>query len=86
MPQVLHLPHLVQHDGVADVDVRRGRVEPELDPQRLAGRPGALQLGGDFGFDQEFVRAAFEYLELVFDVDGHCGTGAPESECSPAVC
>ena len=33
VPQVLQLAHLVEHHGVADVDVRRGRVEPQLDAQ-----------------------------------------------------
>jgi hypothetical protein len=64
------------------VDVRRSRIEPELDAQRCP----AFQLGGDFGFDEEFIRAALEYLELVFDVDGHCRTGAPDSVFNPAVC
>ena len=35
-PQVLELPQLAQNDGVAEVDVRRGRVDPELHPQRAA--------------------------------------------------
>ena len=35
---VLELAQLLQHDGVAEVDVRGGRVEPELDAQRAAAR------------------------------------------------
>ena len=35
---VLELAQLLQHDGVPEVDVRGGRVEPELDPQRAAAR------------------------------------------------
>ena len=35
---VLELAQLRQHDGVAEVDVGRGRVEPELDAQRAALR------------------------------------------------
>ena len=44
VPQVLQLAHLVQHHGVADVDVGRRRVQPQLDAQRLAAglRPGQL--------------------------------------------
>src|SRR3546814_7107899 len=34
--EVLELPHLVEQHGVADVQVRRGRVEAGLDPQRPA--------------------------------------------------
>ena len=37
---VLKLPQLAQHDGVAEVDVGRGRVDAELHPQR-AGPPPA---------------------------------------------
>jgi hypothetical protein len=37
VPQVLQLAQLVQHHGVAEVDVGRRRVQPELDAQRLAG-------------------------------------------------
>ena len=36
--EVLELAQLAQHDGVAEVDVRRGRVDAELDPQRPAPR------------------------------------------------
>jgi hypothetical protein len=35
---VLELAQLLQHDRVAEVDVRGGRVEAELDPQRPAAR------------------------------------------------
>jgi hypothetical protein len=35
--QVLQLAHLVEHHRVAQVDVGRGRVQPQLDAQRLAG-------------------------------------------------
>ena len=38
--RVLELAQLLEHDGVAEVDVGGGRVEPELDPQRTAfGEP-----------------------------------------------
>jgi hypothetical protein len=42
--QVLQLAHLVQHHRVADVDVGRRGVQPQLDAQRLAGGFGARQL------------------------------------------
>ena len=38
--QVLELPHLVEQHGVADVQVRRGRVEAGLDAQRAARLAG----------------------------------------------
>ncbi len=38
--EVLKLPHLAQHDRVPDVDIRRRRVQPELDFERLTGLGG----------------------------------------------
>jgi hypothetical protein len=67
MAKILHLAHLVQHDGVAKMDVRRRRVEAELDPQRRAAR----KLLRDLALDDELVGATFEYGELMGYVDGH---------------
>ena len=41
---VLELAQLLQHDRVSEVDVGRGRVDPELHPQRPPLRAGALEL------------------------------------------
>ena len=41
MAEVLELAQLLQHDGVAEVDVGRRRVEAELDAQRAALAPAA---------------------------------------------
>ena len=43
--EVLELAQLLQHDGVAEVDVGRRRVEAELGPQLAALARGGLQLG-----------------------------------------
>ena len=38
MAQILQLPHFVEHHGVTDVDVGRGRVQAQFDAQgRAAG-------------------------------------------------
>ena len=42
--EVLELAQLLQHDREAEMDVRRGRVDPELDPQRTAQRKLAFEL------------------------------------------
>ena len=42
-PALLELAQLLEHDGVAEVDVGRGRVDPELDPQRPARRELLLE-------------------------------------------
>ena len=41
--EVLELPELLEHDRVAEMDVRRGRVDPELDPERALLRELALE-------------------------------------------
>ena len=52
MAEILQLAHLVEHDRVADVDVGRGRIEAELDTQRLARGRAASELLLEFFFDQ----------------------------------
>ena len=43
MAEVLELAQLLQDDRVAEVQVRRGRVQPELGPQRTALARGLLE-------------------------------------------
>ena len=43
--EVLELAQLLQHDRVAEVDVGRGRVDPELDAQLAPVARGGRQLG-----------------------------------------
>ncbi len=73
MAQVLQLAHLVEHHGVAQVDVRRGRIQPQLDPQRHAGGAAAGQLAGEFGFDQQFIASALGNTQIDFDFGGDGG-------------
>jgi hypothetical protein len=75
VPEVLQLAHLVQHDRVADVDVGRGRVEPELDAQRLAGGRAARELLRELFLDQQFVDTALRDGERVADFVGDRKTG-----------
>ena len=42
-PGVLEVAQLAQHHGVAEVDVRRGRVDAELHAQRTARGRGLLE-------------------------------------------
>jgi hypothetical protein len=65
MPQVLQLAHLVQHHRMAEVDVRRGRVQAELDAQRLPGRLRARQLLQPVGLGQQLVAAAARHRQRV---------------------
>jgi hypothetical protein len=48
MPQILELPELIEHHGVPKMQVRCGGVKAQFDPQRLARRLAALQLGLEF--------------------------------------
>ena len=45
MAEVLELAQFLQHDGVAEMDVGRGRVQPELDAQLAALAFGQGELG-----------------------------------------
>ena len=44
-------PQDVKHHEMADVDVGRGRIEPELDPQLVAALEARLQVFRDVNFD-----------------------------------
>lgn len=85
VPEVLQLAHLVQHDRMADVDVGRGRVEPELDAQRLAGGRAARELLRELFLDQQFVDTALRDGERVADFVGDrengLGTGFGAHRC-----
>ena len=59
MPEVLELAHLVQDDGMAQVQVRRGRVEPRLHAQGLA----LGQLADEVLLDDQFMDAAPDDVE-----------------------
>ncbi|MNI26967.1 hypothetical protein D3C73_806880 [compost metagenome] len=67
VPQVLQLAHLVQHHRMAQVDVRRGGVQPQLDAQRHASRAALGQLASELGLNQQFVAAALGYTQIGFD-------------------
>ncbi|CAM2144483.1 hypothetical protein PT2222_160058 [Paraburkholderia tropica] len=93
MAEILQLAHLVEHDRVADVDVGRGRIEAELDAQRLAGGRAFRELLLEFFFDQQFVDTALRDGERVTNfvgdrkggfgaavgAIGRCGIGAHAS-------
>ncbi|KAG1531498.1 hypothetical protein G6F50_016662 [Rhizopus delemar] len=65
--EVLQLAHLVQHHGVAQMDIRRGGIQPQLDAQGHAGGAALGQLAGEFGLDQQLVAAALGYTQIGFD-------------------
>ncbi len=70
VPKILQLAHLVQHDRMADMNIRRGRVETQLDAQRRAGGRALRELLCEFLFDQQFVDATLRHGERVTDFVG----------------
>jgi len=56
--QVLQLAHLVEHHGVAQMDVGRRRVQAQLDAQRHAGGLGTGQLLHPVRLGQQLIHAA----------------------------
>src|SRR5205814_4614090 len=63
MPEVLEQPQPPQHHGEAQMDVGRGRVDAELDPEWSP----ALQLGAQLRGRDDVDRARGEQLELAID-------------------
>src|SRR5471032_1917133 len=59
MAKILQLTHLVQDNRMANMNIRRGRVEAKLDAQGLAARGAASELLCELGFDQQLVTTPF---------------------------
>jgi hypothetical protein len=59
MPQILQLTHLVEKDGVPEVQVGRGGIEPRLDTQR----PPLGKFFLEFAFHQQLVAASLDDAE-----------------------
>ena len=72
VPEVLKVAHLVDHHGVAEVQVRCGRIEAELD----AKRPAGFQLPDQLLLGNQLVAATLDPLQG-FCHRGHwfCGAG-----------
>ena len=62
--QVLKMFQLAQHDGVAQVQVGRGRVHAQLHAQRLAGLARSFELRAQIFFANNFRRALAQIGEL----------------------
>ena len=62
--ELLELAQLAQHDREPEVDVGRGRVDAELDPQRTAG----AELAPEVGLGDEVDRAGAQDAQLLVDV------------------
>ena len=77
MAQQLELAQLVDDHGVADVEVGRGRVQTQLDPERRPGRQRPAELPEQFFLDQQVHAPGLEdgQLALRFLLDG--GPGHP---------
>ena len=57
MPEVLQLPHLVEHHRVPQVQVGRSWVHAKLDAQGRARGLALLQLAQPIGLRQQFLAA-----------------------------
>ncbi|MNS65553.1 hypothetical protein D3C72_987230 [compost metagenome] len=73
VPQVLELAHLVEHHRVSDMNIRCGRVQAQLDAQRLAGGFRLLELLHPLVLRQQFVSAAEGYFEGLSYTIGEAG-------------
>ena len=64
MPELLELAHLVQQHGVAQVQVRGGRVEPGLHAQRRA----TPELLDEVRGGEHFARATVQLCNLFLEI------------------
>ena len=63
MPQILKLTQLINKHRVAEMQIRRCRVESRLDAQRLT----AFELFNQLGLDQNLFRTALDQRQLFFN-------------------
>jgi hypothetical protein len=68
MSQLLELAELPESDRVAEMDVRRGGIEPLLHAQRGPGRDRALELSNELGFGNQLHDAGSDHAELAVDL------------------
>jgi hypothetical protein len=67
MPEILKVLQLAQHNGVAEMQIGRSRVHPQLNSQRLARSPRLLQLCAQFSLANNFRGALLEVSQLLID-------------------
>ena len=67
--QILKVLHLPDKHRVAEMDIRRGRIEACFDAQRFAGLLRLLQLCDEFLFANDVDCTLADVLELFFDRD-----------------
>ena len=67
MAQILKVLHLPHQDGVAEMNVRRRRIEAGLHAKRLAGLLCAFEFLDEFFLADDLDRALADVLELFGD-------------------
>ena len=74
VPEILEVPHLVEQHGVAKVQVRRRRIETQLDAQR----PSLTQLADELRFGDQLLAASLDQFQRLWRRDHRCirGSGA----------
>src|SRR3546814_15129549 len=65
--QILQLTHFIEYNGMPQMNVGRGGVEPQLDAQRGARSPAAGKLAGKLGLDQQFVATTLGDTQIRFN-------------------
>jgi hypothetical protein len=61
--EFLELAQLINKNGVTEMQIRRGRVETRLDPQRLT----TLELFDQLSLNQNLFCTALDQRQLLFD-------------------
>ena len=71
MPEILEVLHLSDEHGVAKMEIRRSRIEPDLHDERLPGGRGSLEFDSELGGADNIHASLGEVSELL--VDSHNG-------------
>ena len=67
MPEVLKVLQLTQHHCMAEMKIRSGRVDAEIDAEGLSGFHRVFEFSLEFGLGNDFGNALFQVGELFFD-------------------
>ena len=62
---ILKMFQLAQHDGVSQMNIRRGRIHAEIRPQRFPRLRRLLELRAHLAFRNDFRRALFQVRQLL---------------------
>ena len=86
MTKILQLTHFIEHDRVAQMQIRCGGIQTKFDAQWLAVFFGRSQLLRKFGFDKQFVNTPFDDGQCLAHLVGKRQGGGCGGGCGGCCC